>query len=76
MARVRAASLVSLVLALFLFSIAAYAQNYSAPKTPWGDPDLQGIWSGDSAFGIPMQRPESFGTRAELNDKEYAESGA
>jgi len=63
MARVRAASLVSLVLALFLFSVAAYAQSYSAPKTPWGDPDLQGIWSGDSAFGIPMQRPESFGTR-------------
>ena len=40
------------------------------------DPDLQGIWSGDSAFGIPMQRPESFGTRAELNDKEYAEKVA
>ncbi len=76
MARVLAASLVSLVLALFLFSIAASAQSYSAPKTPWGDPDLQGIWSGDSAFGIPMQRPESFGTRAELNDKEYAEKVA
>jgi hypothetical protein len=76
MARARAASLVSLVLTLFLFSIAAYAQSYSAPKTPWGDPDLQGIWSGDSAFGIPMQRPESFGTRAELNDKEYAEKVA
>ena len=76
MARVRAASLVSLVLALFLFSITASAQSYSAPKTPWGDPDLQGIWSGDSAFGIPMQRPESFGTRAELNDKEYAEKVA
>ena len=75
MARVRAASLVSLVLTLFLFSIATYAQSYSAPTTPWGDPDLQGIWSGDSAFGIPIQRPESFGTRAELNDKEYAEKG-
>ena len=43
---------------------------------PRGDPDLQGIWSGDSAFGIPMQRPESFGARAELNDKEYAEKVA
>jgi hypothetical protein len=28
------------------------------------------------AFGIPMQRPESFGTRAELNDKEYADKVA
>ena len=30
---------------------------YSPPRTPWGDPDLQAIWSGDSAFGIPLQRP-------------------
>jgi hypothetical protein len=74
MARARAVWLVSL--ALTLISAATHAQNYSAPKTPWGDPDLQGIWSGDSAFGIPMQRPESFGTRAELNDKEYAEKVA
>ena len=74
MARVRAAFLVSL--ALTVISAATYAQNYSVPKTPWGDPDLQGVWSGDSAFGIPLQRPESFGTRAELNDKEYAEKVA
>ena len=26
---------------------------YAPPRTPWGDPDLQAIWSGDSAFGIP-----------------------
>jgi len=70
MARGRSAFLVSLVLTLI--SVATYAQNYAAPKTPWGDPDLQGIWSGDSAFSIPLQRPESFGSRA-LNDKEYAE---
>ena len=74
MARARAAFLVSLTLTVI--SAATSAQNYSAPKTPWGDPDLQGIWSGDSAFGIPLQRPESFGTRAELNDKEYAEKVA
>ena len=63
-------------LVLTLISAAAHAQSYVAPKTPWGDPDLQGIWSGDSAFGIPIQRPESFGTRAELNDKEYADKVA
>ena len=74
MARVRAVFLV--FLALTLISVTTHAQNYGAPKTPWGDPDLQGIWSGDSAFGIPLQRPESFGTRAELNDKEYAEKVA
>jgi hypothetical protein len=42
-------------------------------KTAWGDPDLQGTWSGDSAFAIPMQRPEALGTKAELTDQEYAD---
>ena len=30
---------------------------YSAPQTPWGEPDLQGIWTGDVAHGIPLERP-------------------
>jgi len=45
---------------------------YSPPKTPWGDPDLQAIWSGDSAYGIPLQRPQNLGTKAELTDEEFA----
>jgi hypothetical protein len=51
---------------------AAAGSTYSPPKTPWGDPDLQAIWSGDSAFGIPLQRPENLGTKAELTDEEFA----
>jgi hypothetical protein len=45
---------------------------WNAPKTPWGDPDLQGTWTTDSAFGIPLQRPQQFAGRAELNDEEFA----
>jgi hypothetical protein len=30
---------------------------YTVPKTPWGDPDLQGVWSSDDTSGIPMSRP-------------------
>jgi hypothetical protein len=45
-------------------------------KTAWGDPDLQGTWSGDSAFAIPMQRPEALGTKAELTDQEFADKVA
>ena len=47
----------------------------SAPqwRTPWGHPDLQGTWSSDDVRGIPLQRPEEFGTRAELTDEEFAE---
>jgi hypothetical protein len=53
---------------------AAHAQApYSPPRTPWGDPDLQAIWSGDSAFGIPLQRPPALGTKGELTDAEFAE---
>jgi hypothetical protein len=47
----------------------------SAPqwRTPWGQPELQGTWSSDDVRGIPLQRPEQFGTRAELTDEEFAE---
>jgi hypothetical protein len=44
---------------------------YEAPRTPWGDPDLQGIWNGNDLQGIPFERAESLGTRTVLNDEEY-----
>ena len=28
--------------------------DYKAPRTPWGDPDLQGVWSSDDMSNIPM----------------------
>jgi hypothetical protein len=43
----------------------------ATPRTPWGDPDLQGSWSTDSAYAIPMQRPAQFAGRADLNDEEF-----
>jgi hypothetical protein len=52
---------------------AATGTGWTPGKTPWGDPDLQAVWSGDSAFGIPLQRPEELGTKAELTDQEFAE---
>ena len=30
---------------------------YDAPRTPWGEPDFQGIWTNSSAVGIPFERP-------------------
>jgi hypothetical protein len=44
---------------------------WTPPKTPWGDPDLQGQWP--AVANIPMQRPASFGTRAFLTDEELAQ---
>jgi len=46
---------------------------YSPPKTPWGDPDLQGIWPGTDSVGVPFERPERFGTRLYLTDAELKE---
>ena len=31
-------------------------EPYDAPKTPWGTADLQGVWTGNSAHGIPLER--------------------
>src|SRR5262245_66672261 len=32
--------------------------NWTAPKTPWGEPDLQGVWSSDDAT-FPVSRPQA-----------------
>jgi len=48
----------------------AGTKNWTAPKTPWGDPDIQGIWPGN--MGVPMQRPKTLGDRTSLSDEEYA----
>ena len=34
---------------------------YTTPRTPWGDPDLQGVWSSDDTSGIPMARAQGGG---------------
>src|SRR5262245_23965204 len=33
------------------------AATWSVPRTPWGDPDLQGVWPGTAMMGVPMERP-------------------
>ena len=42
-----------------------------APKTPWGKPDLQGIWTDE--YAVPLQRPARFGNREFLTDAEVAD---
>ena len=50
----------------------ATSKPYTPPKTSWGDPDISGTWTSDAAIGIPLQRPDQYGNRAELNDEEFA----
>jgi hypothetical protein len=54
--------------------LAVPAKGFAQPKTTWGEPDLQGVWTSDAALGIPRERPEKFGTRAMLSDEEFAEA--
>src|SRR5688572_23908607 len=35
--------------------------SYSLPRTPWGDPDLQGAYTNTDERGIPMERPDQQG---------------
>jgi hypothetical protein len=43
-------------------------------RTPWGDPDLQGIWS--YATLTPLERPKELGDREFFTDEEIAERNA
>ena len=45
--------------------------SYSVPKTPWGEPDLQGTYNANDLQGIPMQRAQAVGARYRLNDDEF-----
>ena len=36
------------------------AQSYKAPKTPWGDPDIQGNYTNLTEAGTPLERPKEF----------------
>jgi hypothetical protein len=53
----------------------AFAQppDWTPPRTPWGDPDLQGIFTTDDELGVPFERPEAFGDREFVTDEEFAE---
>ena len=45
---------------------------YVVPRTPWGEPDLQGIWTADAAHGIPLQRGIDVAGTDELTPEEAA----
>jgi hypothetical protein len=50
---------------------ASGSRAYAPPRTPWGDPDLQGVWPGTEMVGVPLQRQPQFGTRNVLTEDEF-----
>src|SRR5438093_8589457 len=65
------ASLGVLATALVVTVIGQAPRKYNPARTPWGDPDLQGVWN--DATSTPLQRPGAVGSKAVLGDEEAAE---
>ena len=51
---------VALTITLLSVSVSAAAQTWTPPRTPWGDPDLQGNYSNKYEQGTPFERPAEF----------------
>src|SRR5262245_5794868 len=39
------------------------SSSWTPPRTPWGDPDLQGTYTNKDESGIPMEKPDGLSTR-------------
>src|SRR5689334_19068313 len=54
--------------AVAAFKQAQAVQNFSPPKTPWGDPDLSGYYL-DATYA-PLQRPDRLKNKAFFTEEE------
>ena len=51
--------------------IPAVAAGQNTPRTPWGDPDLQGTYTNKTI--TPLERPQDLGDKEFLTEEEVAE---
>jgi hypothetical protein len=52
--------------------VAPKQAGYVAPRTPWGDPDLNGVWPDIDMVRVPMQRAPQYGNRLFMTTEEHA----
>ena len=45
--------------------------NFVPPKTPWGDPDLQGIYTNKDENSVPLERPNELPAEEGLSQQEF-----
>jgi len=43
---------------------------WTHPRTAWGDPDLEGVWTSDNNFSIPLERPPEVANKEFLDGPE------
>jgi hypothetical protein len=50
-------------------------KTWTPPRTPWGDPDIQGTYSNSNEYATPLERPQRFAGRRleDISEKELAE---
>jgi hypothetical protein len=46
-------------------------KSWHAPRTSWGQPSLEGVWSTDDLRGVPMSRPTEQASREYLTTDEF-----
>ena len=57
------ASLITVVGSTATIASGQTEKTYSPPRTPWGDPDLQGTYTNKYEQSTPLERPEEFAGR-------------
>ena len=64
---------IALILVLVLAPVLTREAETQGPRrTPWGDPDLQGVWPGGQVMAVPFERDPALGTRRLLTTEEAA----
>jgi hypothetical protein len=48
-------------------------KDWTTPRTPWGDPDLQGTWTADDCIGTPLNRPANLADKPYYTEQELAQ---
>jgi hypothetical protein len=64
--------ILSMVTSCFAAGSLQAADDYTVPRTEYGQPDLQGVWNFSS--NTPMQRPERYGTQEFLTAQQIEDA--
>ena len=62
---------VATIVSLAALTSAQSPSAFKAPRTPWGDPDISGLFTTDDELGVPVERPAQFGDRQVATEEEY-----
>ena len=51
-------------------------KNWTAPQTPWGDPDISGVFTTKDEANTPFERPDEWAGRRmdDITPQEFAEA--